>query len=90
MGAPARAVQDYSKAMELSQGDTAAYACYSRGIAWLRLGEWEKARSDLAITENAGLNLATAFLSLGYAEVTDFEQENDVRLPEDIAAMLTG
>ena len=90
LGDPARAVQDYSKAMKLSQGDTAAYACYSRGIAWLRLGEWEKARSDLAITENAGLNLATAFRSLGYAEVTDFEQGNDVRLPEDIAAMLTG
>ena len=90
LGDPARAVQDYTKVLELSNGDTALYARYSRGIAWLRLGEWEKARSDLAITENVGLNLATAFRSLGYADVTDFEQGNDIRLPSDIAAMLAG
>lgn len=90
LGDPGRAVQDYTKVLELSDGDTALYARYSRGIAWLRLGEWEKARSDLAITENVGLNLATAFRSLGYRDVTDFEQENDIRLPADIAAMLAG
>ena len=88
LGDPALAVQDYSKALEMSEGEMALYARYSRGIAWLRLGEWEKARSDLAITGNVGLNLATAFRSLGYADITAFEQENDVKLPEDIAAML--
>ena len=83
-------IQDYSKALELNRGDTAVYSCYRRGIAWLRLGEWEKARSDLASTESAGLNLATAFRSIGYAGVADFEQKHDVRLPEDIAVQLAG
>ena len=90
LGDLASGIQDYSRVLELSQGNTAVYASYRRGIAWLRLGEWGNARSDLAATENAGINLATAFRSVGYAGVADFEQQHGVRLPEDIAALLAG
>ena len=90
LGNLASGIQDYNKVLELSQDDTAVYGCYRRGIAWLRLGEWEKARSDLAATENAGINLATAFRDVGYAGVADFEQKHDVSLPDDIGALIAG
>ena len=84
-----RAIQDYSRVLELNRGDTAAYACFNLGIAWLRLCEWEKARSDLAATEGTGINLAAAFRSIGFEGVIDFERKNDVKLPKGIVAMLT-
>ena len=90
LGDLASGIQDYSRVLELSQDSTAIYAYYRRGIAWLRLGEWEKARSDLTAVENVGINLTTAFHSIGYTGVADFEQKHDVRLPEDIAALLAG
>ena len=39
------AIEDYTKAIELKPDYADAY--YYRGGSWLRLGEWEKARSDL-------------------------------------------
>ena len=56
------------------------------GYAWLK---WERARSDLADARHAGIVLAKALPSLGYEGVADFEHKNAVRLPRDIAKMLT-
>ena len=86
----ASAIQDYGKVLELTEGTTAVYAHYRRGIAWLRLSEWERARSDLAIVKERGIDIAAAFHSIGYARVTDFEQEGSIKLPKDIVEMLTG
>ena len=84
----ARAIQDYSKAIEMSRDRSVGYVYYSRGIAWLRLAEWEKARSDLADALRTGMALARALASLGYEGVADFEHKSAVKLPRDIANML--
>ena len=80
-----RAIANYTKALELKSDLTEAY--YNRGEARLHLGEWENAKSDFMIAK-AGLDIVAAFHN-DYESVSDFEQKNGVKLPEDIAAMLT-
>ncbi len=82
----AQSIKDYSKAIELKPQLAEAY--YNRGEAWLHLEEWEKAESDLADAKSMGINIITAFDYL-YESVADFEQSNGVKLPKNIAAMLT-
>ena len=53
-----KAIQDYSKAIELKPDFADAY--YNRGGAWLRLGEREKAKADLATARNLGSDTITA------------------------------
>ncbi len=60
----------------------------NRSMALLQAQEWEKARSDLTIARNMGVDIITLFHN-AYASVDDFEQKHGVKLPEDIAAMLT-
>ena len=81
-----RAIKDYSKTIDLQPDLAEAY--YNRGEAWLHLKEWEKAKSDLTAARGMGINLITAFDYL-YESVEDFEESNGVKLPEDIAVMLT-
>lgn len=57
-GALKRAIEDYTKAIELNPDYADAY--YSRGGAWLRLGEHEKAEADLATARNMGADAITA------------------------------
>ena len=80
------AVKDYTKAIGLNPNIAAAY--HNRGEAWLHLGEWNKARADLALAKEKGVDIAAAFHN-DYESVSDFEQKNDEKLPEDIAEMLT-
>ena len=61
---------------------------YNRGKAWLHLGEWAKARLDLTVAIAMGINIINVFRN-DYASVPDFEQKNGVKLPADLAAMLT-
>ena len=81
-----RAIVDYNKAIELKPELAPAYN--NRGLAWLHLGEWDKAKSDLTTASNMEINIITAFHHL-YESVENFERENRVQVPEDIAAMLT-
>lgn len=83
-----RAIQDYGKAIEMKKDPSVGYVYSSRGIAWLRLSEWGKARSDLADARRTGIALARALPSLGYDGVADFEHKSAVKLPRDIANML--
>ena len=53
-----RAIEDYTKAIELNPNYADAY--YNRGGAWLRLGEPEKAKSDLATARHLGSDAITA------------------------------
>ena len=47
---------------------------YNRGEAWLRLGEWEKAREDLSIARDKGVDIITGFHN-DYISVKDFRGE---------------
>ena len=81
-----RAMADYTKAIALKPDYANIY--YNRGETLLHLGEWERARLDLMTAKNMGVDVITAFCN-DYKNVSDFERRNRVKLPEDIAAMLT-
>ena len=85
-GKYACAIEDYTKAIELTPNYAAAY--YNRGEAWLHLKEWEKARADLTTARDLGVDIVAAFHN-DYKNVEAYERANRVKLPEDIAAMLT-
>ena len=80
------AIEDYTKAIELKPDYAVAYN--NRGEAWLHLREWEKAKSDLTTAGDMGADIIVSFHNT-YASVPDFEQRNGMKLPADIAAMLT-
>ena len=81
-----RAIEDYNKAIELEPDLVEAYS--NRGEAWLHLREWEKAKSDLTAARNLGMDIIASFHN-DYKNVEVYERANRVKLPEDIAAMLT-
>jgi hypothetical protein len=53
----------------------------------LHIKKWENAKLDLTFARNLRVDIITSFHN-DYESVEDFEQKNDIRLPEDIAAML--
>ena len=81
-----RAIEDFTKAIDLTPDSVIAY--YNRGLAWLCLGKQEKARADLTDAKNMGMDIITAFQCF-YESVSDFEERSGIALPADIAAMLT-
>ena len=81
-----RAIADYTKAIELRPDYAAAY--YNRGEALLHLKEWEKAKSDLTTARDKGVDIIASFHN-DHKNVETYERRNRVKLPEDIAAMLT-
>ena len=80
-----KAIADYTKAIELNPDYAEVYG--ARGEAWLHLKEWGKARADLASARNRDFDIIASFRKQ-YKNVVDFEQKNNIQLPEDIAAML--
>ncbi len=80
------AIEDYDRAIQIKRDDVRFYN--NRSIALLALQEWEKAKLDLTIARNMGVDIIVLFRN-AYTSVTDFEQEYNVKLPEDIAALLT-
>ena len=81
-----RAIVDYTEAIELKPSLAGVY--YNRGVGWLHLGEWEKAKADLMTAKSMGVDIIAAFRN-DYKSVEAYERGNRVKLPEDIAAMLT-
>ena len=65
-----------------------ALAYYIRGETWLRLRKWDNARSDLKLAKSKGVDIIAKFRD-DYKNVAEFKQKYAVKLPEDIAAMLT-
>ena len=57
-------------------------------MALLRAQEWEKAKSDLTIARNMGEDIVALFRN-SFSSLEDFEQKQGVKLPADIAALLT-
>ncbi|RKU06816.1 hypothetical protein C6502_19530 [Candidatus Poribacteria bacterium] len=81
-----RAIADYTKTIELNPDDARAY--YNRGKAWLHLKEWDKARADLIAAKGMEVDIIASF-HRDYESVSDFEDRKDIKLPENISAMLT-
>ncbi len=81
-----KAIEDYSYTIALKSDYAEAYC--NRGEAWLHLKEWKKAKADLITARDKGVDIIAAFHN-DYESVADFEQKNDLQLPEDIALMLT-
>ena len=81
-----RAIADYTKAIELKPKLVMVYS--NRGEAWLHLAEWDKARADLTNARDLGVDIVASFRN-DYESVEAYERGNRVKLPEDIAAMLT-
>ena len=79
------AIKDFNTVIQLDADDAAAYG--SRGFVWLHLKEWDKARSDLTVAKNMGVDIVKAFHNT-HKNIFTFERRNDVKLPEDIVAML--
>ena len=86
MGEVKRAIEDYNKAIQLKSASADAYC--NRGEAWLHLQEWDKAKADLITAKNMGLDIIASFRN-DYKNVEAFEQRHRVKLPEDIALLLT-
>ena len=80
------AIEDYNKAIALNS--EFAFAYYNRGEAWLRLRNWNKARSDLEDAKSKGMDIIAVFRKI-HNNVAELEQKYGVQLPEDIAVMLT-
>ena len=80
------AVADYNQAIQLKPDSVLFYN--NRAIALLHLNKWEEAKSDLTIAQNMGVDIITLFRNT-YASVPNFEQEHGVKLPENLAALLT-
>ena len=85
MGDYERAIEDYTKAIDLNPDDAETY--YNRGRAQLRLEEWEKAKSDLTTAKKKGANIVDVFRN-ECENITDFQRQTGITLPEDIADML--
>ena len=83
------AIADFGKVIELMPDEAQANYYFLRGIAQLRIQNWEKAMEDLTISQDMGLDITGSF-SMEYTDITDFKEKFGIELPEDIAAMLTG
>ena len=81
-----RALEDYTKAIELNPNRDIPY--YNRGVVWLHLQEWEKAKTDLTAAKKKGMDIIASFRD-GYKNVETYEKRHRIKLPEDIAHMLT-
>ena len=81
-----RAMEDFS--MVIEQNPNYAIAYFARGLTHSCLQVWAEAKADLMAARNMGVNIINEFHS-EYASVDDFEERIGIRLPPDIAAMLT-
>ena len=81
-----RAIATFSKAMGLKPDFAEAYN--NRGEAWLHLKEWDKARAALTAAEDLRMDIIAAFYN-DSESVEAYERANHVKLPADIATMLT-
>ena len=86
-GSFALAIEDFTKAIELEPGEKIYYC--NRGEVWVHLAEWDKARRDLAIAKAMSMDIVASFRN-DYEDVADFEQRNNIELPEDISTTLGG
>ena len=80
-----KAIKDYNEVIKREPDSAEAYS--ARGEAWLHLKEWERARADLIFARGKDFDIIASFRK-SYENVADFEQKNNIQLPEDLAAIL--
>ena len=80
------AIEDYNKAIKLDP--KLAHAYYNRAGVWLHLQKWNKAKADLTTAKRIGMDVIAAFHN-SYKDVETYEKRYRVKLPEDIALLLT-
>ena len=80
------AIKNYDAAIELDPQLDLAY--YNRGVVWLHQREWAKAKVDLMTAKRIGMDIIAAFHN-SYKNVETYEKRHRIKLPEDIAHMLT-
>ena len=80
-----RALVDFNTAIDLNPKLANAY--YNRGRAWLHLREWGNAKANLSTAKNMEFNIIASFHN-DYRSIEAFEAKHDVKVPEDIAALL--
>ena len=81
-----QAIKDYTTAIKFQPKLLQAY--YTRAEVSLRMGEWERARADLHVVKNSGVDIIASFRN-DYKNVEAFEQQHRVKLPKDIGLLLT-
>ena len=83
-------IEDFTSIIQLPLAGSTTYsdAYYRRGIAWLHLREWEKAKSDLTAARNRGKDIVSVFRR-HYGSVEDFQRKIGINLPKDIISILT-
>ena len=88
-----RAIEDHNEAIRLERENAhnpGSYH-YNRSVVWLIQQEWEKTRKDFITAEEKQKDVVRNEFcnNKDYDSVADFEQKHNIKLPEDIAAMLT-
>ena len=81
-----RAIVDFNKAIELNPNHANAYN--NRGEVGLRLEEWDKTKADLTVARDLEMDIIAAFHN-AHENVEAYQRANRVKLPADIAVMLT-
>ena len=81
-----KSIEHYDEAINLNSEIGQAYC--NRGEAWLHLRGWEKARDDLTIAQDMGVDIVGSFRNDYESGVEEFEKETDIVLPPDLAEML--
>ena len=81
-----RAIADFDTVLRLDPKFVIAH--YNRSEVWLRLKKWDKAKTDLLTAKKNGLDIIARF-RLVYKNVEAFERRHRVKLPKDIALLLT-
>ena len=80
------AVETFSKAILLQSNHVDAYVY--RGFALLHLQDWEHVKMDLKAAKGMGEDIPNLFHQDSQS-ISDFEQKYNVKLPEEIVALLT-
>lgn len=80
------AKKDYENAIDLKQDDPDAY--YDLGLVCMQKENWHEAKLNLTIAKILKMDIITEFNNI-FDSIEDFEQTNNVKLPKDIAEILT-
>ena len=80
------AIENFTKAIQLNSGFPMAYCM--RASARLHTKEWDKAKTDLKVASELGLDVVALFHEV-YRSIENCERIIGTQLPEDIKAMMT-
>lgn len=80
------AIENYKHAIELNPNNIEAY--HNLAFAWMQKQNWQETKLYLTVAKILKSDIVKEFQNI-YGSIANFEQENDVKLPEDISSLLT-